>query len=459
MAHVHLRRFTTVLAAALLVFVGAAFASTVAPTDGAVIVDPTAGESAAGPGVFQDPLVPLRNVPLGEQPDTAARTKTTASVQAGSAAATTPGQSPGNDQSTPPPTGAVAGAVTTTSTTIGGSPPGTTPPPVATTTTTTTTTTTPQPSNSSGMYLWDTAWQVAAKANNDGMAQYVGRLAAASGSGGANVTGFLFSVVNINQDINTPNGFGHTFGSFDNPNPEYLNDVETLIAKAAGQGLRVGIVVAWDGPNQFSVENGGLNAGNAYDYGYRIASQWTRPDFGSRWAVSAWVLGGDTTKDNGGEHGAVWSEVARGINDAEAANGFWGAPILFHTAPGQHFNYLGAGWLDAHSPQTGHCADTGTAVSWMNELAATGARVWGNAEARYEGITWSCNGNAPITADQVLADAKAMGSLGFMDNFVYGHDDRWNSSWPGASGLSAGGGVSAGLQKILDEPGLIRSRG
>ena len=308
------------------------------------------------------------------------------------------------------------------------------------------------------MYLWDTAWQVAAKATADGMQQYVDRLSAVSGRGGANVTGFLFSVVNINQDINTPNGFGHSFGSFSNPNQDYLDDVETLIGKAAGRGLRVGIVVAWDGPNQFSVDSGKLTAANAYEYGYRIASQWTRPDFGSRWAVTSWILGGDTTRDAGGEHGAVWAEVARGITDAESDNGFWGAPILFHTAPGQQLHYVGASWLDAHSPQTGHCADTATAVAWMNQLAATGAPVWGNAEARYEEITWACNGNVPISPDQVLADAIAMGNLGFVDNFVYGHDDRWNSAWPGANGLFSGGGASEGLQRILDEPGLIRPR-
>ncbi len=70
------------------------------------------------------------------------------------------------------------------------------------------------------MYLWDSAWQIAAKSNDAGMQQYVDRLAAASGSGGANITGFWFSVVNQNQDINTPNGFGHSFGSYSAPNPD-----------------------------------------------------------------------------------------------------------------------------------------------------------------------------------------------------------------------------------------------
>jgi hypothetical protein len=308
------------------------------------------------------------------------------------------------------------------------------------------------------MYLWDSAWQIAAKANADGMQQYVNRLAAARGSSGANVTGFWFSVVNQNQDINTPNGFGHSFGSYTSPNPDYLNDVETLIAKAAGRGLRVGILVGWDGSNQFSVETGKLNRDNAYQYGYTIAAQWTRPDFGARWAISSWIMGGDTTEDNGGEHGAVWAEVVRGIQDAEAANGFGGATILLHTAPGQQLHYLGAPWLDAHAPQTGHCADTGTAVAWLNELHNTGARVWGNGEMRYEDITWSCNGNVPISPDQVLADTIAMGNLGYMANFVYGYDARWNSGWPGSHGLSADGGVSPGLQKILDHPGLIRPR-
>lgn len=345
---------------------------------------------------------------------------------------------------------------------VAGAPkPATPPPPPAATTTTTTTTTTvaPPPAVSgSGMALWDTAWQVAAKANDAGMQQYVNRLSAAKGSTGANVTGFLFSVVNINQDINTANGFGNSFGSFSEPNPAYLNNVETLIAKAAGRGLRVAIVVGWDGPEQYSVESGKLNADNAYQYGYTIASQWTRPDFGSRWAISAWVMGGDTTRDNGGEHGAVWAEVVRGIEDAEAANGFGKATILHHTAPGQQMHYVGASWLDAHSPQTGHCADTNTAVDRINQLHNSGARIWGNAEMRYEDITWSCNGNNPISPDQVLADAIAMANLGYMDNFVYGHDDRWNSGWPGANGLDSGGAVSPGLQKILDHPGLIRSR-
>ena len=322
---------------------------------------------------------------------------------------------------------------------------------------TTTTTATPAVSGS-GMALWDSPWQIAAKATNAGMQQYVDRLAAAAGSSGANITGFVFSVVNQNQDINTPNGFGNTFGSYSAPNPGYLNDVETLIAKASGRGLRVAILVAWDGPEQFSVESGKLNADNAYQYGYTIASQWTRPDFAGRWAISAWMMGGDTIRDNGGEHGAVWAEVVRGIQDAEAANGFGGATILHHTAPGQQLHYLGASWLDAHSPQTGHCADAVTAVDWMNQLHATGARIWGNAEMRYEDIAWSCNGNVPISPDQVLADAIAMANLGYMANFVYGHDDRWNSGSPGSQGMGAGGVVSEGLQKILNEPGLIRSR-
>lgn len=358
-------------------------------------------------------------------------------------------------------------ATTTTTTQAATASPNTSPSaPTSTTTTgpsapaatsTTTTSVSPAPAGS-GMYLWDSPWQIAAKATDAGMQQYVERLAAAKGSSGANVTGFIFSVVNQNQDINTPNGFGNTFGSYSDPNPDYLNNVETLIAKAAGRGLRVAILVAWDGPEQFSVESGKLNADNAYTYGHTLASQWTRPDFGSRWAISAWVMGGDTIRDNGGEHGAIWAEVVRGIKDAEAANGFGGATILHHTAPGQHMHYVGASWLDAHSPQTGHCADAETAVDWMNQLQATGARIWGNAEMRYEDIAWSCNGNVPISPAQVLADTIAMANLGYMDNFVYGHDERWNSSSPGSQGMEAGGVVSPGLQMILDEPGLIRSR-
>ena len=65
--------------------------------------------------------------------------------------------------------------------------------------------------------------------------------------------------------------------------------------------------------------------------------------------------------------------------------------------------------------------------------------------------------NAPISPDQVLADVIAMKDLGVMRNFVYGFDPRWNSSTPGSVGLP-GSGVSAGLQLILDEPGLIRRR-
>ena len=227
---------------------------------------------------------------------------------------------------------------------------------------------------------------------------------------------------------------------------------------AAGRSLKVGIVVAWDGPNQYSVENGKLTTDNAHQYGTTIAAQWTRPGFSGRNAIAAWIMGGDTTNDCcGGEHGAVWSEVVRGIKDAQAANGFSGPQILLHTAPGQHLNYVGASWLDAHAPQTGHCADAGTAVNWMQELANTGATIWGNGEMRYEEISWSCNGNSPITPQQVRDDVIAMKNLGTMSNFVYGFDPRWNASSPGSVGMSASG-VSAGLQLILDEPGLIRPR-
>ncbi|NNF87847.1 MAG: DUF4038 domain-containing protein [Acidimicrobiia bacterium] len=169
--------------------------------------------------------------------------------------------------------------------------------------------------------------------------------------------------------INTPNGYGHRFGSFSNPDAAYLNDVERLISMASGRSLKVGIVVAWDGPNQYSVENGKLTTDNAYQYGTTIAAQWTRPGFSGRSAIAAWIMGGDTTNDCcGGEHGAVWPEVVRGIEDAQAANGFSGPQILLHTAPGQHLNYVGASWLDAHAPQTGHCADAGT--------GSTGCRSW-----------------------------------------------------------------------------------
>lgn len=120
-------------------------------------------------------------------------------------------------------------------------------------------------------------------------------------------------------------------------------------------------------------------------------------------------------------------------------------------------DYLGADWLDAHSPQTGHCYSPGQAADWLRELdAAAAVPIWGNGEMRYEGINWPCNGRA-ITADDVLSDARLMADLGFMENFLYGFDPRWNASRPGEVGMSADG-ISAGLQRILDEPGLVRSR-
>ena len=120
------------------------------------------------------------------------------------------------------------------------------------------------------MLLWDTAWQIAAKADEAAMIDYVDRLAAARGNAGQSVTGFWFSVVNINQDIATPNGVGETFGSFGSPNPVYLDHIERLIELAYDRGLRVGIVLGWDGPLQFSVESGQLSLENAYAYGNRL---------------------------------------------------------------------------------------------------------------------------------------------------------------------------------------------
>ncbi len=329
-------------------------------------------------------------------------------------------------------------------------------------TTSTSTTTLLEPAFAEGaMFLWDTAWQIAAKADAEAMTEYVDRLAAARGRGGQSITGFWFSMVNSNQDINTPNGFGNGFGSFADPNPAYLDDVESLISLAHQRGLRVAIAVAWDGPARFSVEQGLLTVEMAHGYGSLLAARLTRSDFAGRDSIAAWVMGGDPTGDCcGGEHGEVWEEVVRGIQEAEATNGFPGAPILFHTAPGGHLNYVGADWIDGHAPQTGHCSDAVAATAALNELVAAEARsapVWGNGEMRYEEINWECNGFQPITPDQVLADAKAMADLGFMRNFVYGFDPRWDSERPGSVGMSAEG-VSAGLQMILDEPGLIQTR-
>ena len=316
------------------------------------------------------------------------------------------------------------------------------------------------PHTDGALYLWDTVWAIAGKANEQGMREYVDRIAAARGSAGQQVTGVWFQVVNGNTPIGTPNGFGHSFGSFDAPSADYLGDIDFLLTLARARGLRVGIAVAWDGPTLHSVESGKLNTANAYDYGYTLASRWTRPGFPAGDTITAWVLGGDPTDDCcGGEHAAVWSEVARGLRDGEAANGHSPIPVLFHTAPGQQLNYIGAEWIDGHAPQTGHCFDAGEAETMLRQLQSDGRRtapVWGNGEMRYENIDWSCNGR-PITPGDVLADTRAMASLGFVENFVYGHDPRWNAARPGEVGLSASG-VSPGLQAILDEPGLVRSR-
>ncbi len=333
--------------------------------------------------------------------------------------------------------------------------------PTTTTMLATTTTIDRQPIADGQVLLWDTVWQIAAKADEAAMADYVERLAAARGSAGQSITGFWFSVVNINQDINTPNGSGHSFGGFGSPNTDYLRNIDRLIELAADSGLRVGIVVAWDGPNQFSVEQGKLTVDNAYGYGNTLAARWTDPEFGARDSVAAWIMGGDTTNDCcGGEHAAVWSEVVRGIQDAEQRNGFSSASILFHTAPRQQLHYLGADWLDGHAPQTGHCADASTATTWLTELFEGDGRaapVWGNGEMRYENIQWECNGFEPITPEQVLNDALAMAQLPFIENHVYGYDPRWNAARPGDVGMSPDG-VSPGLQMILDEPGLVQTR-
>ena len=356
-----------------------------------------------------------------------------------------------------------ASEATTTTTASGGTTtttiaPATTTTTVAPATTTTTATPAPPPSNGSGLRLWDTAWQIAAKADEGAMQQYVDRLAAATGTGGQNLTGFWFSVVNINQDINTPNGYGHSFGSFSSPNAAYLDDVERLLSMASGRCSRS--ASSSRGMDRTSTPWKTASSTSTTPTSTARPSPANGPAPASRAATpsTAWIMGGDTTNDCcGGEHGAVWAEVVRGIKDAQAANGFSGPQILLHTAPGQHLNYVGASWLDAHAPQTGHCADAGTAVNWMQELANTGATIWGNGEMRYEEISWSCNGNSPISPQQVRDDVIAMKNLGTMGNFVYGFDPRWNASSPGSVGMS-GSGVSAGLQLILDEPGLIRPR-
>jgi hypothetical protein len=292
------------------------------------------------------------------------------------------------------------------------------------------------------MRVYDTAWSIPLKASDAEIDQYFAFL------DDAGYYGLWISLVpNVWQGgLEEPNRHGHAFGSFDNPNPQYLDHVDHILDRAAAHDLKVNIVVAWAadwvGDRPAAKWHGFLDPApidetNGAAYGAILANRWKDHP-----ALEAWVMGGDWwTPETEAATEPTWEAIVAGIRSTGATE-----PITYHTG-GFYSSWVlfsDRDWVDFLSPETSHCVLPDEAEGVLTALKSQFGKDVVSSEMRYEdepmqerGVSTWCYPEGPavgfIGPDEIAADALASYNAGAVA-YVYGHDTRWN--WGGPAGLA-----------------------
>ena len=283
--------------------------------------------------------------------------------------------------------------------------------------------------SSSATELYDTAWDLVSKATEDEIVTYFEHV------GDVGFDGVWLSLLPIDGfGFEAAQVHGATGGEVAGDGslsltPEHLaqmrfifdeaerNDVSVTLAPIWGVGYIHG---HWTEGACTRLDEGPLNAENAYGWGHEVGSA-----FGNEASLARWLFGGDNFCNV--EDGEIWSEMARGVRDAGAQQA-----IGYHTASNtfRHFRFSDEPWHEFFATQTSHCTRPEIAESELEDVVSKsdGKPVFA-AELRYEAIApdWlGCihhPGN-PVDADDIADDVRAALRAG-VDGIVYGHNERW----------------------------------
>ncbi len=277
--------------------------------------------------------------------------------------------------------------------------------------------------------LYDTAWDLVSKATNSEIETYFDHIGDVGFDGvwlslmpldgwgleATQITGATAGVVESDGSLSlTPEHLARMRFVFDEAQ---RNDVSVTLAPMWGVGYVHG---HWDDGACTRLDEGPLNADNAYGWGHEVGSA-----FRNEQSLARWLFGGDNFCNV--EDGEIWSEMARGVRDAGSQK-----PIGYHTASNtfRHFRFSDEPWHQFFAIQTSHCTRPAVAESELRDVVEnSGGKPVFAAELRYEAIApdWvGCihNPRNPVDRDDVADDVRAALAAG-VDGIVYGHNERW----------------------------------
>ncbi len=285
------------------------------------------------------------------------------------------------------------------------------------------------PTANTSIPVYDTAWQMFARATPEQADEYFAELKTRGFSGAwAAVISHAPSTYN-----NTYPG-GEQIGAYIDGeivlSDGYITHVNAILDRADAHGMRVGLVVAWQNlylPGGRSDANlpasdlvrETLTTANADAYGRQMVEA-----FGSHPAVNAWVFGGDGGTNNTAANIDVWDIMADAIRDEGST-----LDIGIHLPPYEFDSllYANADFLDFAAPEIGH-NKTPEQAQWEMEQAvvAYDIPVW-MGEARYfnNDFKWLPEEWRNPGAAEMAADAQASKNAG-VSGYLYGDSGRWN---------------------------------
>ena len=277
--------------------------------------------------------------------------------------------------------------------------------------------------------VYDTAWQMFARATPNQADEYFAELRTRGFSGA-----WAAVISHAPSTWNNSYPGGEKIGALIDGeivlSDGYIAHVNEILDRADAHGMRVGLVVAWQNlflpggrsdahlPSSDLVRET-LTTANADAYGRQMVEA-----FGSHPAVNAWVFGGDGGTNNTVENIEVWDIMADAIRDEGST-----LDIGIHLPPFEFDSllYADVDFLDFAAPEIGH-NKTPAQAQWELEqaVAAYDIPVW-QGEARYfnNDFQWLPEQWRNPGAVEMAEDAQASLNAG-VSGYLYGDSGRWN---------------------------------